>query len=120
MPVAVGPAHSRRRLGFRYDNFVPPAQVEELSLLYIEGLVLHSQLHPCLASTGGVGKVSITKVSRGEGLSAELGAWGGPGRVVPWLGPVKGGERGSIIVHTQRIDSVHVHTRLRTLSRIRL
>eukprot|EP00752_Nemacystus_decipiens_P005636 g5100.t1 len=44
-----------------YDNFVPPAQVEELSLLYIEGLVLHSQLHPCLPSTGAVGKVSITK-----------------------------------------------------------
>lgn len=48
--------------GCRYDNFVPPAQVEELSLLYIEGLVLHSQLHPCLPSTSGVGKVSITKV----------------------------------------------------------
>lgn len=47
---------------------MPPAQVEELSLLYIEGLVLHSQLHPCLASTGGVGKVSITKVGEGPTL----------------------------------------------------
>ncbi len=41
---------------------MPPASVEELSLLYIEGLVLHSQLHPCLPSTGAVGKVSVTKV----------------------------------------------------------
>ena len=46
----------------RYDVAEPPAQVTELSLLYIEGLVLHSQLHPCLASTGGVGKVAVTKV----------------------------------------------------------
>ncbi|CBN78295.1 Tryptophan--tRNA ligase [Ectocarpus siliculosus] len=44
-----------------YDVVEPPAQVEELSLLYIEGLVLHSQLHPCLPSTGPVGKVSVTK-----------------------------------------------------------
>ncbi|CAM9491773.1 unnamed protein product, partial [Hapterophycus canaliculatus] len=45
----------------RYDVAEPPAQVEELSLLYLEGLVLHSQLHPCLPSTGPVGKVSVTK-----------------------------------------------------------
>ncbi|CAM9659199.1 unnamed protein product [Ascophyllum nodosum] len=44
-----------------YDVVEPPADVLELSLLYIEGLVLHSQLHPCLPSTGGVGKVVVTK-----------------------------------------------------------
>lgn len=54
----------------RYDVVEPPAQVSELSLLYIEGLVLHSQLHPCLPSTGGVGKVIVTKV-RGKGRGGE-------------------------------------------------
>eukprot|EP00904_Undaria_pinnatifida_P013005 jgi/Undpi1/8835/HiC_scaffold_25.g11297.m1 len=44
-----------------YDVAEPPAHVTELNLLYIEGLVLHSQLHPCLTSTGGVGKVAVTK-----------------------------------------------------------
>lgn len=46
----------------RYDVVEPPAQVTDLNLVFIEGLVLHSQLHPCLPSTGGVGKVLVTKV----------------------------------------------------------
>lgn len=50
------------RICERYDNYLPPAEVQQLSLLYIESLVLHSQLHPCLPSTGGIGKVVVTKV----------------------------------------------------------
>lgn len=57
-------------LNYRYDVVEPPAQVTELGLFYLEGLVLHSQLQPCLASTGPVGKVSVTKVSRAGGGTA--------------------------------------------------
>lgn len=31
-------------------------------MLYIEGVVLHSVQHQCLPSTGGVGKITVTKV----------------------------------------------------------
>lgn len=46
----------------RYDKADVPAQVTELNMLYIEGVVLHSVQHQCLPSTGGVGKVAVTKV----------------------------------------------------------
>lgn len=96
----------RKWLYYRYDNFVPPAQVEELSLLYIEDLVLHSQLHPCLPSTGGVGKVSITKV-RGT-----LFMRAGDGRgVVPRWGH-SNVARGSVIVFSPTTLGSNVSRRL--------
>lgn len=44
-----------------YDKADVPAHVTELSMLYIEGVVLHSVQHQSLPSTGGVGKITVTK-----------------------------------------------------------
>lgn len=46
----------------RYDRADVPSHITELSVLYIEGVILHSMPHQCLPSTGGVGKVVLTKV----------------------------------------------------------
>ncbi|CAM9438621.1 unnamed protein product [Discosporangium mesarthrocarpum] len=44
-----------------YDRFEVPADVTELTLFYVKGLILHATPHPHLPSTGAVGKVAVTK-----------------------------------------------------------
>jgi tryptophanyl-tRNA synthetase len=44
-----------------YDKFEVPASVTELTLFYLENIALHATPHSCLPSTGGVGRVQITK-----------------------------------------------------------
>eukprot|EP00953_Heterococcus_sp_UTEX-ZZ885_P011878 6857-Heterococcus_DN1.PRE.2 len=44
-----------------YDNFEVPAEVTELSMVYIQGLSLHATPNKCLPSTKAVGSIQITK-----------------------------------------------------------
>ncbi|KAG5192156.1 tryptophan--tRNA ligase [Tribonema minus] len=44
-----------------YDKFEVPAEVTTLTLFYLEGLALHAAPHTYLPSTGGVGRIQITK-----------------------------------------------------------
>jgi Ser-tRNA(Ala) deacylase AlaX len=46
-----------------YDKFEVPAEVTELSMVYIQGLSLHATPNKCLPSTKGVGSIQVSIVA---------------------------------------------------------